>query len=154
MITTARTRGPRDSRIMRRVLVDVDTGCWLWTGALNLWGYGVIGDGTREDNNSLVHRAAYEEFVGPIPDGLDLDHLCRNRMCCNPDHLEPVTRAENVARGDRSTGWADELKTCKRGHPWVEENTRRSAKQRHCRTCERARKRGNRAAEKRTKETR
>lgn len=138
---------------MRRVLVDVDTGCWLWTGAANLYSYGVIGNGDRSDLVTLVHRAAYEDLVGPIPEGLDLDHLCRNRICCNPDHLEPVTRAENVARGDHAKCWADELETCKRGHPWVPENTRYSAKQRHCRTCERARKRGYRVGEKDEKET-
>lgn len=70
--------------------------CWIWTRALRN-GYGAIWiDGRVE----YAHRAAYELHIGSIPDGLELDHLCRVRSCCNPTHLEPVTRRENLMRGD------------------------------------------------------
>lgn len=72
--------------------------CWLWTGALNDSGYGVI---LIDDHRTLMyaHRVIYERFVGPIPAGMTLDHLCRTRHCVNPTHVEPVTNAENVRRG-------------------------------------------------------
>jgi hypothetical protein len=73
----------------------LDDGCWLWTGACNSTGYGQWGVNGRSRS---VHRVAYEALVGPIPDGLTIDHLCRVRPCCNPEHLEPVTIAENTAR--------------------------------------------------------
>lgn len=82
------------ARFMSRI-VKLDNGCWQWTGYTN-GGYGgmnVNGKAYR------VHRLAYEHFVGPIPEGLVLDHLCRNRACANPDHLEPVTHHTNILRG-------------------------------------------------------
>lgn len=69
--------------------------CWEWTGLKNVRGYGRINvAGTMQ----LAHRATYSALRGPIPEGLELDHLCRNPSCVNPDHLEPVTHAENVRR--------------------------------------------------------
>lgn len=70
--------------------------CWVWLGALDTSGYGRIGVGPATD---ATHRVAYVELVGPVPDGMQLDHLCGNRACWNPDHLEPVAQAENVRRG-------------------------------------------------------
>lgn len=76
--------------------IDGATGCWLWLGIHTDKGYGSYWDGTRL---IAAHRAIYELHRGPIPVGLDLDHLCRNPPCVNPDHLEPVTEATNVQRG-------------------------------------------------------
>lgn len=84
-------------RIFPRVLVEQATGCWLWQGELNRNGYGRVWiNGKRV----MVHRAVWQVLRGPIADGLVLDHLCRNRGCCNPDHLEPVTARENTLRGN------------------------------------------------------
>ena len=83
------------ARVFQRVLVDRKTGCWLWQGELNRNGYGRVWFmGVRY----MVHRIVWTVLRGPIEDGLVLDHLCRNRACCNPDHLEPVTVRENTLR--------------------------------------------------------
>jgi len=86
---------PHTDRIRRYALPDA-SGCWLWSGARNRAGYGVIGINLA---SKLAHRISYEAFVGPVPEGLELDHLCKTKACVNPAHLEPVTRAENVKRG-------------------------------------------------------
>lgn len=85
-------------KVMERYVVKIPDGCWLWIGAKNKAGYGVV-----KINNVywLVHRLVYEFHVGPIPVGLDLDHVkerCINKHCCNPAHLEPVTHKENCRR--------------------------------------------------------
>lgn len=112
-------------------------GCWEWTAYRNRFGYGRFG---MDGEVVLAHRVAYEMLVGPIPDGLSLDHLCRNRGCVRPDHLEPVTAAENVLRG---TGWAgrNARKThCPRSHPLAGDNLMRNRhSQRLCRECARER---------------
>lgn len=86
--------------------------CWLWTGAKSSAGYGTfnLGDNRGYD---YAHRVAYRLLAGPIPDGLVIDHLCRVRHCCNPDHLEPVDPAENVRRGLAPYGLRTE---CRHGH--------------------------------------
>ena len=79
----------------------LDNGCWLWTGSISTAGYGRFGVGSRTDNSARMvgaHRWAYEHLVGPIPPGLESDHLCRNRACVNPAHIEPVTRSVNFLR--------------------------------------------------------
>ena len=72
------------------------TPCWIWQGALGVGGYGAL---HREGRTQRAHRWMYKQFVGPIPEGAELDHLCRVRACVNPAHLEPISRAENVRRG-------------------------------------------------------
>ncbi len=88
-----------------------ESGCWLWRAAKNTDCYGVF-------FGISAHRASHLWFVGPIPDGWQVDHLCRHRWCVNPAHLEAVTRSENVLRANAAVGF------CKHGHPWTPENVR------------------------------
>ncbi len=109
--------------------------CWLWIGAKGGNGtYGYFWDGKR---NVYAHRYAYSRYVGPIPPGLTIDHLCRNPLCVRPSHLEAVTLAENIRRGE--AGQNNATKThCKRGHPYDAENTYSNPSgRRECRTCKR-----------------
>lgn len=111
--------------------------CWLWTGSLNTPGYAALGVEGKTYNSA--HRLAYEWLVGPIPEGMHLDHLCRNRSCVNPAHLEPVTCRENILRGTNPPAQQARQTHCKRGHEFTPENTYRapSDNRRHCRTCQR-----------------
>lgn len=116
-------------RFLEKVSVDA-SGCWPWVGALKSNGYGSF----RGVDHTVVHahRFSYELFVGPIPEGLALDHLCRVRHCVNPDHLEPVTARENGRRG-----LLGEAKThCAQGHPYDGDNVYVSPRGwRSCRAC-------------------
>lgn len=95
-------------------------GCWFWTDALSKTGYGEFyADGRRQ----LAHRWSYEFFIGPIPDGLHIDHLCRNRSCVNPFHMEPVTNRVNVLRGIGITALNARKTHCKWGHEFTPDNT-------------------------------
>lgn len=125
---------PLADRIRNRSAEDA-SGCWIWQGALNDSGYGTL----RLPDHRLLraHRVSYEVFVGPIPDGMDLDHLCRVRSCVNPAHLEPVTRGTNLARGARGfalTGY------CRSGrHRVAETGIYTSNGRRTCAACKRER---------------
>lgn len=100
--------------------------CVVWTGAMNSRGYGMF----RHDGEStLVHRLAWEESNGPIPDGLTIDHLCRNRLCLNLDHLEVVSKTENTRRHFQA------VTKCLRGHD-LTFRTRGAHVERRCATCE------------------
>lgn len=108
------------------------TGCIVWIGSINNFGYGQFGHNGRL---VMAHRWSYEDNVGPIPDGLELDHLCRVPSCVNPDHLEPVTHAENITRAIRAKGQTH----CKRGHDLAIHARITKAGSRDCRACERER---------------
>lgn len=115
----------------------LENGCWEYQGYKGKYGYGLY---TKlvNDKRPLAHRFFYENHKGPIPDGLVLDHLCRNRGCVNPDHLEPVTMSVNVHRG-LGPAAKNALKTqCKRGHSLSVENVYLTkTKGRQCRPCRR-----------------
>lgn len=109
--------------------------CWLWTGSMDSCGYGMFKfDGSMRG----AHRWAWQDANGPIPDGLEIDHLCRVRNCVNPDHMECVSHAENVRRGD--VGSLNRRKThCPQGHPYSGANLGMSnAGRRQCLRCLRA----------------
>ena len=110
------------------------TGCWIWTGYISGNWYGGISVNGRI---AMAHRVAYELFKGIIPRGLELDHLCRQPLCVNQDHLEPVTHRENMARGK----WA-KMTHCIHGHELSGTNyrVRPKTKERVCRVCQRIRK--------------
>lgn len=138
---------PIRERLLRWSSPEPNTGCWLWMGVVGNHGYGVVSF-TRKPKTlwALAHRLSYEEFIGPIPKGLHIDHLCRVRCCINPQHLEPVTCAENLRRGIVTTEAARKVmlankaanpKThCPHGHEFTVENTRIYKGHRHCRACQ------------------
>jgi HNH endonuclease len=131
--SAARTR-PLEERLWTRI--DKTDGCWLWKGHLSN-GYGCIGEGGRKGRDLLVHRVVYELLRGPIPHGLELDHLCRDRACCNPDHLEPVPHRENSRRSPTIGRWK-RPDHCRNGHPFDEANTYWTREDgRACRQCKR-----------------
>ncbi len=117
--------------------------CIEWSGRRTPKGYGVIDVPTPERGSRGrplgAHRFMYELLVGPIPAGLELDHLCANRACVNVLHLQPVTHRENLRRGSGFAGVNARKAACKRGHPFTEANTRiRPGRGRECRACQRA----------------
>lgn len=119
--------------------------CWLWLGTKNTGGYGSI---WVHGHHVFAHRFAYELLVGPIPEGLEPDHLCRNHSCVNPAHLEPVPHGENVRRG---TGGRDARERqlrkthCPQGHPYDLFNTYYAPNgERACRACKAVNKRNSR----------
>lgn len=121
--------------------------CLLFTGAKDQYGYGCASAIAITGNaTDRAHRLAYILAKGPIPDGLEIDHLCRTPACINPLHLEAVTHAENLRRGRPLHYPLRDLTACMRGHPYTPENTRRWRGTRICRTCVRERARAARAA--------
>lgn len=119
-------------RVRDKIRTGVNGECWQWVGAIQSSGYGSL---VIDGRHYLAHRYTYEVLAEPIPDGLQIDHLCQNKRCCNPAHLEPVTAKENNARKFES-----QKLRCVHGHPLVGENLRiktlpNGQKRRVCRVC-------------------
>ena len=108
-------------------------GCWVWMGAINAVTGGAF---NRGDRKTSAHRFAYETFVGPIPAGLEVDHLCRVRECCNPAHLEVVTHKVNANRGQSPAAIRHRATHCAEGHPFADTAYIKPTGKRICRTCE------------------
>lgn len=113
-----------------------DDGCWIWVGSSWDGGYGRM---SVKGKSVLAHRFSYSLLVGEIPEGKQLDHLCRNRGCVNPEHLEPVSAQENQLRGNTFTARNSKVTHCRQGHPYSGENLYLTPDgRRDCRTCRRA----------------
>lgn len=136
----AARRGPLQPRLTvdERFFAKVrmTDGCWIWTAenSTNQFGHGVFSVGRGVSKGA--HRFAYEQIVGPIPEGYVLDHLCRNPSCVRPDHLEPVPQRVNLLRATSPVAINAAKTECKRGHPLDGDNLGlRSDGNRYCRTC-------------------
>lgn len=124
-------------RIARKT-VEHSTGCWEFRGAQQSGGYGVVGYRTGgRTKTEYVHRVAYRALRGEIPPGLQLDHLCRNRQCWNPEHLDPVPHRVNGLRGMAPTVVAHRAGRCLRGHAQTAENVYAYGGKRQCAVCAR-----------------
>lgn len=125
-------------RFTSRYTVDAETGCWVFGSVYPTTGYGrfYVNPTIKQQ---LAHRVAYEHFVGPIGDGMVIDHLCRNRACANPLHLEVVTRRENNLRGEGWSGRNARKTHCRNGHPYAEHGvTYNDRGYRRCQICHQA----------------
>jgi hypothetical protein len=134
----------RQDRFDALYIPEPMSGCWIWLGALTIGGYASFSIATS--TAEVAHRYSYKQKYGPIPQGKELDHLCRVRCCVNPDHVEPVTRKENVRRG-----LGGPKSVCKYGHPFNEANTYWKANgAKSCRVCDKRRQQQYRDARKLT----
>jgi hypothetical protein len=149
---------PLAERLLARADLETLPGCWLFCGSLTAEGYGYTVTGSRRDGSRrtvTVHRLAYEEWIGPIPEGAQIDHTCHSndptclagvaclhRRCFNPAHLEAVTPLVNAQRSHKAEierQRAAERTRCQRGHEYTEANTRWYNGHRWCRACDRER---------------
>lgn len=135
--TPDRTPTTVADRFWRHVAKGGETECWPWTGGGWPSGYGSLR--ISPDAKVPAHRFSYELHVGPIPEGLVIDHLCRNRKCVNPAHLEPVTFAENILRGEGMAARHARKTECLRGHSFDPPNGYTNKQGRGCRACDRIR---------------
>ena len=130
-----RTKTIPYERFLQNIRI-LKNGCWKWTACTMACGYGQFWDGEK---HVLAHRWSYQFHIGKIPSGKEMDHLCRNRPCVNPYHLEPVTSRENTIRGNAGHHRREEAKLitkCPKGHPYSKENTFiRKTKYGVCRIC-------------------
>lgn len=133
-------RWPPIQRFEKKYIPEPMSGCWLWTAGLHGGRYGNF---YFRGRHVQAHRWSYEYHVGPIPEGLELDHKCCIKICVNPDHLRPVTARENVLLGDSIAARNAGKTSCVHGHEFTPENTlyqmRYGRAFRRCRICERAR---------------
>lgn len=132
------TRKSLEERFWAKVLRAGENDCWEWQGYRRPSGHGTFRVGGKGSSPVHAHRVAYALSVGPIPDGLHLDHLCRNPGCVNPAHMERVTLVENTRRGLSPTAVNARKTHCKRGHEFTPENTYEHPLGRNCVTCLRA----------------
>jgi hypothetical protein len=125
---------PIEHRFISKISIGHPSGCWLWQAHINYLGYGAM----RKDSQMVgAHRVSYEIFKGPIPHGHEIDHLCRVRNCVNPNHLEAVTKRENISRSEGVSVQNARKTFCKYGHELTEENVYHRKDGRQCKICRR-----------------
>ncbi len=135
MPTGVYQRKPIIDRFMDKIMPEPMSGCWLWIGARVGKNYGAFSFNGR---HGYAHRFSYITFVGAIPDGYEIDHLCKNTCCSNPKHLEAVTHSVNLARSTILEGakrYYASITHCPQGHPYSLENTSIFYGKRHCKEC-------------------
>ena len=130
---------PLRERFESKYTAGAEDECWEWQASTTAGGYGQIARGRPAGKHLplYAHRLAWEYARGPIPPGFTIDHLCRNRRCVNPAHLEPVTMTENLRRGESPPARNARKTHCDRGHPYNTENTYYYRTGRLCRVCRR-----------------